>query len=205
MPSSPVHMKVAYILSDKLGIENRSDFLLGAISPDCVNLGTDHASEELRYGAHIRVRDYNIWKENLKKFYLENKEKYSDCIDYLKGYLFHMYTDIAWDEVVQPELFKYLETCGYGYDDMTAQKWQELYRFNGVLVKEDYWKEACELVKNGTPRDIATCTAKLVEGYRDYVVCDYKDKIKSQPPEFLSDKHIDMTIEQMLKMGYTDF
>lgn len=205
MPSSPVHLKVAYMLADKIGINNKPDFLLGAISPDCVNYGVSQASEEVRYRSHIRVRDYDKWKENLRNFYTDNKEKYSGHSDFLKGYLFHMWTDIAWDEVIQPKLFEYLGTLGYGYDDMTPQKWKELYRFNSMIVKEDDYKKAAELVKNGVPAEIAGCSTELIGKYRDYVANDYKDKILDEKPLFLNNSHIEDTINHMIKMNYIAF
>lgn len=205
MPSSPVHLKVAYMLADKIGINNKPDFLLGAISPDCVNYGVSQASEEVRYRSHIRVRDYDKWKENLRNFYGDNKEKYSGHSDFLKGYLFHMWTDIAWDEVIQPKLFEYLGTLGYGYDDMTPQKWKELYRFNSMIVKEDDYKKAAELVKNGVPAEIAGCSTELIGKYRDYVANDYKDKILDEKPLFLNNSHIEDTINHMIKMNYIAF
>ena len=201
MPSSPVHLKVAYLMCDELGIKNKADFILGAISPDCVNL-SGFASEELRYGAHIRVRDYDLWKKKLVDFYNDNKEKYKANSDFLKGYLFHCWTDIAWDEVVQPKLFEYLGTLGFGYDDMTKQKWQELYRFNGKLVREPYFAEVRKLVKAAQPQNIAACDIDTIIKYRDYVADDYKDKIYDEEPKFLNDKHIDDTMSQMRKQGY---
>ena len=60
MPSSPVHLLLAYTMADSLNVKNKADFLLGAIAPDCVNYGTEQASEEVRYKAHIRDRDYDI-------------------------------------------------------------------------------------------------------------------------------------------------
>lgn len=205
MPSSPVHIKIAYMMSEELGIENVSDFILGAISPDCVNYGQEQASQEVRYTAHIRDFDYDVWKKNLKSFYSENKEKFKDNIDFLKGYIFHSFCDIAWDEVVQPELFEFLGTLGYGYDDMTAQKWQELYRFNGVIVREDDYKKAVNLLKKGRAEEIAGCSKELIIKYRDYVADDYKDKIKDEKPLYLGEKQINQTIEQMRKMNYIEF
>lgn len=205
MPSSPVHLKLAYMMSEEMGIESKADFLLGSISPDCVNYGVEQASEEVRYAAHIRVRDYDKWKKQLREFYADNKEKFAERPDFLKGYLFHCWADIAWDEVVQPKLFEFLGTLGYGYDDMTAQKWQELYRFNSVIVTEPDYEECRRLVKSAEPIGIANCSAELIEKYRDYVADDYRDKIIDEPPLYLGDKQVADTIEQMRKMGYTEF
>lgn len=200
-----MHIKIAYLMSEELGIKNKGDFILGAISPDAVNYGMTQASEEVRYGAHIRVRDYEMWKQKLRDFYKENKEKFSDRADFLKGYIFHCVSDIAWDEAVQPKLFEFLGTLGYGYDDMTAQKWKELYRFNGVIVGEPLYKQAVELLRSAKGADIATCSAELIEKYRDYVADDYKDKILTDKPLFLSDKQVEDTIEQIRAKGYAIF
>ena len=53
MPSSPVHMLLAYRMADSLGINDKADFLLGAIAPDSVNHGMEQASEAVRYRAHM--------------------------------------------------------------------------------------------------------------------------------------------------------
>lgn len=204
MPSSPVHLILAYRMADSLNVKNKADFLLGAISPDCVNYGMEQASEEVRYTAHIRDCDYDIWKEKLKSFGAENADKYAECTDFLRGYLFHCWSDIAWDEAVQPKIFEFLGTLGYGYDDMTAQKWQELYRFNSLVVGSDDFGECRRLVKAGVPRGIAGCSAELIDKYRLYVADDYSDKILDEKPLFLNDEHIAETVRQMERAGYCD-
>lgn len=204
MPSSPVHLMLAFMMSDELGVKSKADFLLGAISPDCVNFGVEQASEEVRYTAHIRDRDYDKWKQKLRDFYKDNKPLYADRPDFLRGYLFHCWCDIAWDEEVQPKLFEFLGTLGYGYDDMTKQKWQELYRFNSMIVNSEEYAKCRQLALSAEPVEIAGCSAELIGKYRDYVVNDYRDKIIGEPAKFLSDEHIKATIAQMREMGYAD-
>lgn len=204
MPSSPVHLKLAYLLADELRIENKPDFLLGAIAPDCVNFGMSQASEEVRYRAHIRDRDYDIWKQKLRDFYREEKVNFAGKEDFLRGYLFHCWCDIAWDEVVQPKLFDFLGTLGYGYDDMTSQKWKELYRFNSTIVSDEEHNIYYDMALNGEPVDIAGCSAELICKYRDYVIKDYSDKITYEKPLFLGEEQIRATVEQMKEVGYLD-
>lgn len=204
MPSSPVHLIMAYRMADALNVKNKADFLLGAISPDCVNYGMEQASEEVRYTAHIRARDYDKWKAKLRSFARENTGKYAECKDFLRGYLFHCWSDIAWDEAVQPKIFEFLGTLGYGYDDMTAQKWQELYRFNSLVVGSEEFDACRRLVKEGVPRETAGCSEELIDKYRLYVADDYSDKIIREQPLFLSEKHIDQTLRQMNLAGYSD-
>lgn len=204
MPSSPVHLKLAYLMSDELNVTNKPDFLLGAIAPDCVNYGMDQASEEVRYTAHIRSRDYDIWKQQLKDFLNDNKEKYAQKLDFLRGYLFHCWCDIAWDEVVQPKLFDFLGTLGYGYDDMTHQKWLELYRLNNAIVSDDEHKVYYDLALQGEPADIAGCSAELIRKFRDYVILDNSDRFINEKPLFLGEEQINATVEHMRSAGYID-
>lgn len=204
MPSSPVHLLLAYKMADSLNVKNKADFLLGAIAPDCVNYGQEQASEEVRYTAHIRDKDYDIWKAKLKAFAVDNAEKFADKKDFLRGYLFHCWSDIAWDESVQPKIFEFLGTLGYGYDDMTKQKWQELYRFNSLAVKSKEYAECTEFVRQGKPVDIAGCSAELISKYAAYVADDYRDKILDEKPLFLNDAHIAATVQQMNEAGYSE-
>ena len=204
MPSSPVHIILAYRMADSLNVKNKADFLLGAISPDCVNYGMEQASEKERYTAHIRVRDYNIWKEQLRTFAKENADKYADSIDFLRGYLFHCWTDIAWDEAVEPKLFEFLGTLGYGYGDMIEQKWLELYRFSSRVIADKDYEECRRLVKAGIPREIAGCSEELMDKFRLYVADDYSDKLLDETPLYLGEEHIADTIRHMEQAGYSD-
>ena len=204
MPSSPVHLLLAYRMADSLNVKNKADSLLGAIAPDCVNYGMEQASEEVRYTAHIRDKDYDIWKSKLRAFAADNAEKFVDNKDFLRGYLFHCWSDIAWDEAVQPKIFEFLGTLGYGYDDMTKQKWQELYRFNSLAVNSKEYAECTKLVKQGKPVDIAGCSAELISRYAAYVADDYRDKVLDEKPLFLTDAHIAETVRQMNDAGYSE-
>ena len=204
MPSSPVHLLLAYDMAESLGVENKADFLLGSIAPDCVNYGMEQASEEVRYTAHIRDRDYDIWKDKLRAFAKDNAEKYALCRDFLRGYLFHCWADIAWDEAVQPKIFEFLGTLGYGYDDMTYQKWQELYRFNSFVQKGEKFAECARLVKEGTAYDVAGCSAELIEKFAEYVADGNRDKTLDEKPLFLNEGHIAETIRCMESSGYSD-
>ena len=82
MPSVCVHLMTACILKDRLDIINESDFYLGSIAPDAVNLN-GFAEERVRYAAHLRSRDYNVWKQNIENYYNSISDRRSD---FLKGF-----------------------------------------------------------------------------------------------------------------------
>lgn len=190
MPSATIHLKIAYMMKDEIGIKNEAEFYRGVIAPDSVNL-EGYASEQERYSAHIRSKDYNEWKENIKRFYYKEKIRFIGNEDFLKGYVFHLYTDVAWDEAVQPNLFRFFMTQGFDKEQFKEQKWQELFRLNYVLANQDWYSDVREKLKSAVCFETAGVTAELMERYRDYIVGDYeKDKMISEPPIYLNEKFI---------------
>ena len=94
MPSSNIHLKVAYELNKRLNI-NSPDFIVGNIAPDAVNVN-GFAPKEERWPAHLRNKDLDIWISNAKEFYFLNKDKYN--YEFLLGYISHILTDILHDK-----------------------------------------------------------------------------------------------------------
>ena len=200
MPSLPVHLLAAQMLCERLGVSDKPSFLLGSIAPDSVNM-KGFADKETRYKAHIRSTDYDIWKKQLSDFYTENAQAFSDCADYLKGYVFHCITDIAWDESVQPGLFTFLQKdASLTREQITKLKWEELFRFNSLLVKEELFTVGVELLKLAQPHDIAGITAQQISDYRDYAVNDYKDKIAAEMPYFLKMEHVNICAQRTFEL-----
>lgn len=94
-----VHMEIAYRLLEKLDwIENRGDFILGAVAPDSVHF---------REGYHPRMKEVSHlwdcgpqwgtttdspkWKRNVLTFWDLHKEEANR--DFLAGYCTHILTD----------------------------------------------------------------------------------------------------------------
>lgn len=190
MPSATVHLKIAYMMKNELGIKNDAEFYMGAIAPDAVNL-EGYASEKVRYSAHIRSKNYDEWKSDIEAFYEENKDSFGGDEDFLKGYVFHLYTDIAWDEVVQPNLFAYLKKQGYSQEEFKEQKWKELFRLNNVLAGQPWYDEVKGSLAGAVCYEIAGVSACLMESYKKYILGDYvKDKVIDEPTGYLNDNHV---------------
>lgn len=195
MPSSVVHLFVANKFLDVLKIQNIPQFYLGAISPDSVNL-EGFADQETRYSAHIRSRDVSKWLMNIKTFVLENEKKYCDENDFFKGYIIHLLTDIAWDEVVQPRLFKGLIKAGFEEETLGREKWNELYKFNAQLMKETLWEEIKKQLKNSHGVNISTVSAELVEKFRDDLISNGYEKVNYDKPLILSPEDVEITVSK---------
>ena len=94
MPSSNIHLKVGYELNKRLNI-NSTDFIVGNIAPDAVNLN-GFAPKEERWTSHLRDKDYDIWIEKAHDFYNDNVDKYEN--EFLLGYISHILTDVIHDK-----------------------------------------------------------------------------------------------------------
>ena len=78
-----VHLFTADKIASALEINDISQFFLGSVSPDAVNLN-GCASQEVRYAAHIRAIDPEVWNNNVSEFYRKNLSAYINEIDFFK-------------------------------------------------------------------------------------------------------------------------
>lgn len=150
MPNTVVHEEVGYYLSKKLDVSSY-EFYLGLMAPDAVNV--EHfANKQERWTSHVRYKDLNIWKENLKKFYKEEKNKINN--DFLLGYTIHILTDIVYDEYfeekIHKEILKNNQEKDYWYikwSDMDKYSFKEQSTINTILLKNNNYIEIKNITK----------------------------------------------------------
>lgn len=150
MPNTVVHEEVGYYLSKKLDASSY-EFYLGLMAPDAVNV--EHfANKQERWTSHVRDKDLNIWKENLKKFYKEEKNKINN--DFLLGYTIHILTDIVYDEYfeekIHKEILKNNQEKDYWYikwSDMDKYSFKEQSTINTILLKNNNYIEIKNITK----------------------------------------------------------
>lgn len=150
MPNTVVHEEVGYYLSKKLDVSSY-EFYLGLMAPDAVNV--EHfANKQERWTSHVRDKNLNIWKENLKKFYKEEKNKINN--DFLLGYTIHILTDIVYDEYfeekIHKEILKNNQEKDYWYikwSDMDKYSFKEQSTINTILLKNNNYIEIKNITK----------------------------------------------------------
>ena len=130
-----MHLYVGKYFKDKYTkITDLSQYYLGCLYPDSVN-AFGFASQEIRYLAHLRVKDIEEWYENNNMFYRQNTGKTDE--NFLLGYIIHNITDAAYDKH-----FAYINR-----DD-----WK---RFNQEHCKEEWWiNEVLPALKIAVPISI---------------------------------------------------
>lgn len=196
MPSAVVHLKVAYDLRDELGIKDDGRFYVGAVSPDAVNID-GFASQEVRYGAHIRSTDYKKWKQNVIDHSREFVKIYAGDIDFYKGFLLHLLTDIFWDELVQPKLFEGLKALGADADTVRELKWKELYRFNSFLAGSWLYDNVfAQMAKVSDFPAVSTVSPELLERYIRHLYTDYMNERAPDEKPLVLDESCIPPVEQ---------
>ena len=195
MPSVCVHLMTACILKDRLNIINESDFYLGSIAPDAVNLN-GFAEERVRYAAHLRSRDYNVWKQNIENYYNSISDRRSD---FLKGFFLHLYTDIAWDEIIQPGLFDHLVASGYSDSELNGQKWKELSRFDLQLRSDVRFKQIMKKLPQAQCRAVSSISKAQLDNFRTLTVNANESDKQGEAPHYLGFKAVADTAELAYK------
>jgi hypothetical protein len=195
MPSIAVHLTVAEKLADKLAVTDFPSYYLGAIAPDSVN-AEGFASREARYGAHLRSENYSEWKANILKYHKERQADYAENPDFFKGFILHLYTDIAWDETVQPQLFDFLRGEGIAEDRLNEEKWNELRGFDSLLSQSDGYVRSISHLKQAKPLAVTTVSPELMEQWRQKIVAlGYP----YPPAKYLKIRHIDTAAERAME------
>ncbi len=173
MPSSVIHLQVAERLIDRLGVIDKAQFVLGCIAPDSVNID-GFAPMRTRYTAHSRSLDPDEWKDNVKKIYMEYRQKDGREKSFGLGVCVHLLTDIFWDEFVQPVMFRKIPE---------EDKWEELYRYNAQVSGEKWYADMKALLAEAVPCDYGIISAGMMGRYRDSLINDSSDMKPGESPE----------------------
>ena len=181
-----------------LGISDLPQFYLGSIAPDAVNTG-EFAPREVRYAAHLRSRSYDEWKRNIREYRAERERKkdFSESPAFFDGVLLHLYTDIAWDEVVQPLLFEEFRRRGVPDEEFNDRKWSELDAFDSVLTRRPDYSGILSQLEDSRAFAVTTVSPEQLLKWRDMVIAAESGQ---EEPIFLGIEHIAMTLARTIAL-----
>lgn len=200
MPSTMIHLVVAYSIRRTLCITCDGEFYLGAIAPDAVNLN-GKADKELRYKAHLRSTDFSEWIKNVCDYAKNHRDLFISHRDYFSGFLTHILTDIAWDQVSQPLLFERMSNKGVPEYDLNIKKWDELFFYDNIAVKSDIWKNSIRPELMLAKADCSlTVSADEVNRARDFVTGEKFIATDIKPFGLVTDNMIKKAIQKVLEL-----
>lgn len=200
MPGSIVHLKTAFELVEINGIDksNLPNYLLGAIAPDSVNLN-GHAPKDIRWRTHHRNKDIKVWYNMVVDFYNENKTRYD--INFLKGYVVHLLTDILWDIQVNTLIHNVFREENVPIENQKSLRWQEITAYENTQINEDWFKTAVEQIRRGKAVAIDGMETEVIEGWRDNFLSKIKDK--GNRPRIVTEKvYKDFLIKLVALCGF---
>lgn len=196
MPGSITHLEAAY----KFANQNLSDsekplFFLGSVAPDAVNMD-GFADKPIRWAAHLREQNLDSWQENAIKFYKANTEIYEKS--FLKGYVFHIITDIIWDRIYNPYLYKYLTFAGVKPDMLRTMRWSELFGYEDSQLESNWFENGViPQLKIAVADDINGVSKLQIERLKEQII--NKDFEKSPPPQLLTRETMDKFYSDIIK------
>lgn len=167
MPTSTIHIEVAHEIAKIHPEFDTALFYLGSITPDAVN-SNGFADKEIRYTSHVRNQDLNIWEDNIKKMYLENKYSYPK--DFLSGYIVHLLTDLIHDKYFYLPITKEMDK-----DNIPKTLQHQLLRnsmleYGEQVKKEEFYKEIKEKLNNVEGYNIKNITKDQILAWKNYIL-----------------------------------
>lgn len=197
MPSILFHMRVGVEIIKKNPKLDNPQFYLGLIAPDAVNVD-GFAPKNIRWDAHIRDKDLDIWQSNILKFYNKNKEKYEQL--YLYGYVIHVLTDIVCDRVygknIEPLLKKENVEDPFGYYT------KEIAKYENSQIEEEWWKNVVENLKSSKSENINGIESTKIDRWKDYTIKKYQNRPR-ESSTLITDEYvikIAKMVEQILNI-----
>lgn len=185
MPTSLIHLKIGYEHAQKHKEYDNKQFYLGLIAPDAVNLN-GFAEKEKRWGAHLRDKNLEIWKNNILNFYKENKEKNGKS--YIYGYLVHVLTDIYFDEKNSNEIFPKIE-LKVGKEKSREEYSKQMDLYECSQIEEEWWKYVEQQLKQSKAETINEIQEQEIEAWKNVILDRYNQKTKDEyeiiTPEYL--------------------
>lgn len=192
MPGPITHLKAAYAFLDRSRFRlPREQFYLGSVCPDSVNIN-GHAAKSLRWPAHLRDENLDIWQQNAEEF-LKAHRDFEDKA-YLFGYIMHIITDIVWDRSFDKRLYLIMAANGVKKEDFKERRWQEIYGFEAKERGTSWGRNTLLELSRAKPLSIGTVRAENVLVWRDMIVSDAIPK--GSDPVYLSGEFMNEFIEK---------
>lgn len=199
MPGPITHLKAADLYFDGSCLEP-SAFYLGSVSPDSVNI-EGHAEKAIRWPAHLRDRDLNVWLGNVKSFWKDNKAS-AENISFLKGYLLHIITDIVWDMYFERELFMLFAAAGIPPQQRKATRWLELYGYEKLQTELPWFKEDVRPCLAGASSfAVGTLNRSQVAAWQKRIVDGELEQ--GRPPLFIDDSFMERFFLKVCEVAKT--
>lgn len=165
-------------------VKNQSQFYLGSVAPDAVNVYS-FAPKEQRTKAHLRSPDLEQWTQNAIDFYTNNKDIIDN--DLLLGYVLHAFCDMAWDKKYDRFLISEIAKLDLSDEQKNNARWDEFYYFDKTQFTADWWlNEVKPLLEKSIPSAINGIDEKQIADFKQFLLTEYENTINPVTPKIIT-------------------
>lgn len=193
MPTILFHLKVANEYVKKNNKYDTSNFYFGNIAPDAVN-AYGFASKEKRWGAHIRDKYLNKWKQNVIEFYRKNIGTVEE--DFLRGYCIHILTDILMDEKYVSIFRNQIIEKGIEEEKVYDYYEKAIYKYENSMLNENWLKEQVKKIKSANIIEFNNISKQMQIDNIRYNIDKYS-KREYEEADFIEDDVVEDIIEEI--------
>ena len=195
MPTILFHLKVANEYVKRNNKYDTNNFYLGIIAPDAVN-AHGFASKEKRWGAHVRDKDLNKWKENVIEFYKKNIGIVQE--DFLRGYCIHILTDILMDEKYANTFKNQILAKGIEEDKVYDYYEKAIYKYENSKLNESWIADVVKKIKSANIVEFNNIPKQLSIDNIKYNIDKYSQR-RYEEADFIKDDIIEEIVEEIQK------
>ena len=186
MATTFMHLYVAQALAEQLAVSDRSQYYLGSIAPDSVNVD-GFAEKAVRWKAHLRHKDFVQWYQNVSAFYRANRDTFPDR-NLLLGYAVHILTDLAWDGYYFNRIRPHMQSLEHPPIPDWDACIQDSFRYDSGQIHAEWWeKRVKRQLRQAVPQPIGSVSAEVLGRYRRYVADAYEKTLQQEPALFITD------------------
>ena len=124
------HLYIANRIMDKIGIKKYSQYYLGTIVPNAVEVIERDSHLNMKIDKNNKDLYFEIWKSNIKDFFYKNKTIHN--FDFLIGYCIHLFSDIYFRKNITDVYIQYYKNNKNEFKDNFSKI------FENENVKIDY-------------------------------------------------------------------
>jgi len=196
MATTFMHLCVARAAAVNLPLSDKSQYYLGSIAPDSVNMD-GFAEKKLRWSAHIRDRDFMKWYGNVSAFYRENRGSFQDR-DLLLGYAVHILTDLAWDGYYVGKIQPHMQSLEHPAIPDWEACLKDSFRYDSRQIHAHWWEhEVKEQLQRAVPRAINGISPEILGRYQRYITDEYAKTLNIEPAFYIKDNILEELAEEV--------
>lgn len=195
MPSTLFHLRTGYEFAKKYKNYNTPEFYLGVIAPDAVNLN-GFEKKDIRWKSHNRDWNLEVWKKNVLKLYNDLKNTNDNV--YLLGYVFHIFTDIAVDDLYfNKGIYENMLKKGIKPEDVFEYFNKQIQQYAKSQLGKQWWNEVVDKLNVAEADNINGINAEMINKWKEKEI-KYYCKVEKENYDYIKPQFLALTTNAVI-------